>query len=393
MVVEVLKMMKKIMFYCQHIVGMGHLIRSTEIIRGLVSDFQVCLINGGEIIDEFPLPASVEVVNIPAIKTDAQWKELQPVDNSLSLEEVKLRRTEQISNLFERLQPDILILELFPFGRRRFSFELIPLLEKAKAAGTKIVSSLRDIVVNQNDRQRHEEKVCNLIDRYFDLLLVHGDPQFVRLEEIFDRVDDLNCQVCYTGYVTQTLSATTPIHLEKPLILATVGGGRFGHDLLECVVQTAPLLKERIPHQIQVFTGPFMPEKTFNKLQNLAISHNNIQIERYTPQLLTYMQQADLSISMCGYNTTMNILNTGVRAMMMAFTDSDDREQAIRLQKLAELGIAKAINPEDLQPEKFAARIIEYLQQKPVQWKFDFNGVENTAACLQSLIREPAIAA
>jgi predicted glycosyltransferase len=392
MVVEALKMMKKVMFYCQHIVGMGHLIRSTEIIRGLVSNFQVCLINGGEIIDEFPLPASVEVVNIPAIKTDAQWKELQPVDSSLNLEETKLRRTEQILSVFETFKPDILILELFPFGRRRFSFELIPLLEKAKAAGTKIVSSLRDIVVNQNDRQRHEEKVCNLIDRYFDLLLVHGDPKFIRLEEIFDRVGDLNCRVYYTGYVTQELS-TTPIHPKIPLILATVGGGRFGHDLLECVVKTAPLLRERIPHQIQVFTGPFMPEQTFNKLQNLAIAHSNIQIERYTPQLLTYMQQADLSISMCGYNTTMNILNTGVRAMMMAFTGSEDREQTIRLQKLAELGIAKAINPEDLQPEKFADRIINYLQQPPIKWKFDFKGVENTAACLQNLIPEPAIAA
>ncbi|MGL5876124.1 MAG: glycosyltransferase family protein [Xenococcaceae cyanobacterium] len=386
--------MKKIMFYCQHIVGMGHLIRSTEIIRGLVSDFQVCLINGGEIIDEFPLPPSVEVVNIPAIKTDAQWKELQPVDSSLSLKEVQLRRTEQILNVFERFKPDILILELFPFGRRRFSFELIPLLEKAKAAGTKIVCSLRDIVVNQNDRQRHEEKVCNLIDRYFDLLLVHGDPQFVRLEEIFDRLDDLNCQVCYTGYVTQSLSTTTPIHLKKPLILVTVGGGRFGHDLLECVVKTAPLLQDRIPHQIQVFTGPFMLEETFNKLQDLAGDRSNLKIERYTPQLLNYMQQADLSISMCGYNTTMNILNTGVRAMMMAFTGSDDREQTIRLQKLAELEIAKAINPEDLQPEQFATQIINYLQQQPIKWKFDFNGVANTAACLQNcLFQEPAIAA
>jgi predicted glycosyltransferase len=385
--------MKKIMFYCQHIVGMGHLIRTTEIIRGLVSDFQVCLINGGEIIDEFPLPVSVEVINIPAIKTDAQWKELQPVDNTLSLEEVKLKRTEQILNVFERFQPDILILELFPFGRRRFSFELIPLLEKAKAAGKKIVSSLRDIVINQNDRLRHEEKVCNSIDRYFDLLLVHGDPQFIRLEEIFDRVQDLNCEVCYTGYVTQTLSPITSVYLQKPLILATVGGGRFGHNLLECVVKTAPFLKDKIPHQIQIFTGPFMPEKVFKKLQDLALAQSNIKIERYTPQLLSYLQQAELSISMCGYNTTMNILNTGVRAMMMAFTESEDREQAIRLEKLAELGIAKAISSEDLQPEKFATQIINTLREKPVKCKFDFNGVENTATCLQNLVRETAIAA
>ncbi|PHM08684.1 glycosyl transferase, partial [Nostoc sp. 'Peltigera malacea cyanobiont' DB3992] len=45
--------MKRIMFYCQHILGMGHLVRSREIVRGLTKDFQVCFINGGEIIQGF----------------------------------------------------------------------------------------------------------------------------------------------------------------------------------------------------------------------------------------------------------------------------------------------------------------------------------------------------
>lgn len=40
--------MKKLMFYCQHILGMGHLIRSMEIVRGLVEDFEICFINGGK---------------------------------------------------------------------------------------------------------------------------------------------------------------------------------------------------------------------------------------------------------------------------------------------------------------------------------------------------------
>ena len=44
--------MPKLMFYCQHILGMGHLIRSIEIVRGLISDFQICFINGGQVIEE-----------------------------------------------------------------------------------------------------------------------------------------------------------------------------------------------------------------------------------------------------------------------------------------------------------------------------------------------------
>ncbi|MDY7016547.1 MAG: glycosyl transferase, partial [Cyanobacteriota bacterium] len=138
--------MKKVLFYCQHILGMGHLVRSMEIVRSLIPDFQVCFLNGGQVIEEFPAPPSVEVVNIPAIKTDPEFKELSPVEPSLSLDEVQVLRREQLLKTFNDFKPDILIVELFPFGRRRFSFELIPLMEAAKAAGTKVVCSLRDIV-------------------------------------------------------------------------------------------------------------------------------------------------------------------------------------------------------------------------------------------------------
>jgi predicted glycosyltransferase len=234
--------MKKVMFYCQHILGMGHLIRSVEIVRGLIPDFQICFINGGQVIEEFEFPPEIQVINIPAIKTDSEFTELAPVDDSLTMSELETIRTKILLDTCDRFQPDILIIELFPFGRRRFSFELIPLMEKAKAMGTKIVSSVRDIVVTKQNQQRHEEKVCRLINKYFDMLLIHGDPNFVKLNLSFSRVNDLTCPVHYTGYVVQPLPQTQLI-ANKPIILVSVGGGRFGHDLLECVAHTAPILK------------------------------------------------------------------------------------------------------------------------------------------------------
>ena len=390
--------MKKVMFYCQHILGIGHLIRSMEIVRGLVQDSQVCFINGGEVIKEFEAPQGVEVINIPGIKTDSQFQELQVVNSSQSLEEVELLRKKQLLSICEEFQPDILIVELFPFGRRRFSFELIPLLEKAKAMGTKVVCSLRDIVVTKQNQVRHEEKVCRLINQYFDMLLIHGDRKFVSLEASFSRVRDLNCEVHYTGYVAQPLpkssQATLPItQAQKPTILVSVGGGRFGHELLKCVAETALILKHHLPHQIIMFTGPFVPESVFAKLKKIALGQTNITIERYTPNLLHYMQQADLSLSMSGYNTTMNILMTGVRAMILPFTGNNDQEQTIRAEKLGKLGRVKVIRPEDLRPEIFAHQIIEYLDQQPTDLQFDFGGVEKTASYLRQLFKIQELAA
>ena len=385
--------MKKVMFYCQHLLGIGHLIRSMEIVKGLEKNFHVCFINGGEVIEEFPVPPSVEMVNLPAIKTDPEFEKLLIPDEFENVEEVLEARKNQLLEILNCLQPDILIIELFPFGRRRFSPELIPLVEQANKIGTKVVSSLRDIVVPKQNQARHEEKVCKLINKYFDMLLVHSDPSFIRLEETFSRVNDLNCEVHYTGYVAQKVpwiddQTRTKIKEKKPLILVSVGGGRFGHEMLECVVKTAPILKESLPHQILMFTGPFVPEEVWEKLQNLAAGKTNINVQRYTPYLLNYMENSELSISMSGYNTTMNILMTGVRAMMMAFTGNGDQEQTMRVRKLEQMGVVKITHPEDLVPEKFAEQIINYLEYQPAVSKFDFNGVEKTAFYLESLCQE-----
>ncbi len=389
--------MKKVLFYCQHILGIGHLVRSIEITRRLIRDFQVCFINGGQIIQGFEIPPSVNLINIPAIKTDPEFQELQVVDDSLALEEVKAIRKDKLLNIFGQFKPDILMVELFPFGRRRFSFELIPLMEQAKASGTQVVCSLRDIVVmKKQNRVRHEEKICHLMNQYFDLLLIHGDPKLVSIERSFSRIGDLNCEVHYTGYVAQPIldasqAKSAPLQIKQPTILVSVGGGRFGHDLLECVVKAAPFLKELLPHHIQMFTGPFIPEAVFAKLQNLAAGQTNITIECYTPQLLTYMQQADLSISMSGYNTTMNILMTGVRAMMMAFKGNGDEEQTIRVTRLEELGVVSVIHPDDLEPQKFAKKVVAYLSEQPATAHFDFGGVEKTAACLHELLQKQEV--
>lgn len=393
--------MKKVMFYCQHILGIGHLVRSMEIVHGLTKYFQVCFVNGGEVVEGFEVPPGVEVVNLPAIKTDAEFQELQVVDTSYSLEEVQEIRKNQLLRLFNQFQPDILMVELFPFGRRKFSFELIPLLEQAKASATKVVCSLRDIVVTKQDQKRHEEKVCKLINRYFDMVLIHGDPKFVKLEESFSRIQDLKCEVNYTGYVVQPLSrnpltAYEPLRIpqiKKPIILVSVGGGRFGHNLLECVVKAAPNLKDLTPHHLHIFTGPFMPEEKFLQLQEMASGQSNLTIERYTPRLIDYMKQADLSISMSGYNTTMNILMTGVHAMILPFTGNDDQEQTIRAEKLEKLGIVQVIRPEDLEPKQFAIKVVTCLMKPPASFYFDFRGVQKTATFLRRLVQKQEAAA
>ncbi|MEL6602234.1 MAG: glycosyltransferase [Cyanobacteria bacterium J06614_10] len=389
--------MKKLMFYCQHILGMGHLVRSMEIVRGLSKDFDVCFVNGGQVVQGFQPPPSIQVVNLPAIKTDTGFQQLQSVDPNFTLEEAKTFRRQQLLTILQVFRPDVLMVELFPFGRRRFSFELIPLLEAAKAQQVKIVCSLRDIVVTKQDQERHEAKIVRLMNQYFDQLLIHGDPTLHPLEESFGRIRDLHCSVHYTGYVVQKkeqtrLTIADHIAFEKkaPMILVSVGGGRFGHELLESMVRTAEILATQIPHQIQMFTGPFMPEDKFWNLKQAAQDEKNLHIHRYTPNLLAYMEKAALSISMAGYNTTMNILTTGVQAMMLPFTGNDDQEQTMRVERLSQRSNIRRLYPADLQPEAMAIAVLSQLKQPSLPITVDLEGVQKTAEYLRTLAEKRA---
>ncbi len=391
--------MKKIMFYCQNLMGLGHLVRSTEIIRSLVKEFEVCLIDGGTIVENFEIPSAVRTIRIPTLRV--RNRNLEVVESNLTLEEVKEIRKHKLLKVFDEFQPDCLITEGYPFSKGKLAFELIPLLEQVKLSrrDTETVCCVRDIVLSKNnyyrDKRKLEIKKRDLINRYYDLLLIHSDPKIHRLEEDFSLTRELKCKVNYTGYVVQsppenllpTAEDITSLSSRKPMILVSIGGGRFGHELIETILATAPLVEKLLPHQFNIFTGPLMPEEKFLALQTAAVGKNNISLRRYTAHLLDYMSKASLSISLGGYNTTMNILRTGVKAMIFPSNDGD--EQKIRGEKLERLGIVQVIRPQDLNPDGLAQKMIDCLNQEPVGAKItslELQGAKKTAALLTDLL-------
>jgi uncharacterized protein (TIGR00661 family) len=399
--------MKKILFYCQNLLGMGHLVRTTEIIRNLVKDFQVCLIQGGQTVQGFEFPPEVEAIHLPAVQSvnSTLWEQnqIRVVDSSLSLEEVKEIRKNTLLKVFEEFQPDCLVTEGYPFSKISLSFELVPLLERARSQrhSTLVVCSLRDIIMVKEipNRAQEEEKRCQFLNHYYDMLLIHSDPKIHRLKENFFRTQNITCPMHYTGYVVQSPTENKAqsaediacLNSKVPLILVSVGGGKLGHDLLECVVESAPIIEKALPHRIQVFTGPFIPDEKFVQLQNLAANKSIITIRRYTTNLLAYMEKASLSISLGGYNTTMNVLKTGVRSMI--YPSQKDREQAIRAEKLEKLGILDVIRSHDLEPARLAQRVIDCLHKEPVGNTteiLELQGAEKTAELLKALIEVKA---
>lgn len=392
----------KVAFYCQHVLGMGHFFRSREIARCLAvpEGNEVALISGGRAV-EAALPSGVRLVPLPGLAMTEDFGSLYSLEPGLDLEAVKAARAQALREFCTTYGPDVLLVELFPFGRNQFRFELAPLLDAVRAGSLrtvhgrppKVVCSVRDILVEKRDPAKYEARVVECLNRWFDLVLVHADPKLQALDETFSRLGDIRPPLAYTGFVTPrpapgsgpALRAQLGLRPEDKLVVASAGGGQVGGALLAAVLRAFALLGDLRVHLL-VFSGPHLPQADFDALGRLAAQAPMARLERFTDRFLEHLAAADLSISQGGYNTTMNILAAGVPALVQPF--DQNREQRLRATKLARLGILDILEPQDLEPETLAARLRMGLERprRAGPPSVDLNGAATTATLLHQLV-------
>lgn len=381
----------KVIFYCQYVFGIGHLFRSLELVRAL-SNHDVVLVIGGPEVD-VDLPDHVKTVRLPGLYMDKKYTTLIPVDSESSIAQVQYQRREKLFALFEKFQPDLFMVELYPFGRTIFEFELAPLLHAIRKnifGDVKSVCSLRDVLVQKKDPIEYEQRVLDKLNHLFDFLLIHSDAQFLPLNETFTRINEIKIPVFYTGFVTQKPSDHSgekirerlEIDCNEKLIVASAGGGRSGYRLLNSVADACGLLQDIYRIRLEIFTGPFMKSDEFTDISVKSGPHINIR--RFAKHFLDYLQAADLSVSMAGYNTCMNILTTKVPSLVWPF--SGDREQGLRAERLSQQGAMRILSDEDLRSDRLAAMIEQEMIKKsmpPVN--IDLNGAIHTAKWIENL--------
>jgi predicted glycosyltransferase len=372
---------------------MGHLFRSLELARAF-SGHQVILIAGGREVD-IELPEHVSLVRLPGLYMDEQFTTLMAEDANHSVEFIQHQRKVILVSLFQQHRPDVFMIELYPFGRTIFGFELQPLLDwihMGRFGDVKVVCSLRDILVEKRKQEFYEERVINMLHTYFDLLLIHSDEQLLTLDETFSRMNDIQIPVVYTGFVApkadpaagRQLRQELVIGSAEKLVVVSAGGGRSGYSLLNCIMDAYPLMKQTDSIRIEMFAGPFREPDEFEKLAAKAV--NGIRIRHYTKRFLDYLSAADLSISLAGYNTCMNLIAARVPALIYPY--SKQREQPLRVTKIDKLIPMKILRHKDIEPQRISRYIHELLLESrpadPVPVNLD--GAVQTAKYLETWI-------
>lgn len=377
-----------LLVYCQHSVGIGHLTRSFAIAAALTSRFRVTFLNGGPLPDGIPMPAGVEIIDLPPLGMTTDGHALVGREGVDDLAEARHRRRAAILQAFERIRPAVLLVELFPFGRKKFAFELLPLLKRARARHpvTLVVSSLRDILVaSRRDQQHHDDRAEWLCRRYFDAVLVHADPQLARLEDTFRPRRALSTPVHYTGLVVPQMRATpVPRWSERP-ILVSAGGGIVGFPLFRCAILAHSMLDPHEAPPLRIIAGPFLPEGEWHELQGLAGTNPRITLERAVPDLIAEMRGAVVSLSQCGYNTALDIVRAGVPALVVPYGTEREDEQRNRAQRLAQLGVLRCLPESQLTPANLARELQQTPEFQPRANVLQLDGARVTADLLQNM--------
>jgi predicted glycosyltransferase len=374
--------------YVQHLLGIGHLRRAAALARGLSGGgFDVAFVSGGEAVPSLDIGAA-RLVQLPAIRAgDSGFSSLvddagRPVGDALWRE----RRAMMESEL-DRSAPDVLLVEMFPFGRRSFRHELLPLLEAASARRPRplIACSVRDILVQKNKPERARE-MLDILERHYDLVLVHGDPGFAEFGLTFPHAAAIADKIRYTGFVVGDLPPRLPEDRRENFVLISAGGGAVGAPLLHASLAARQLIRLR-DASWHVIAGPNLPEKDFAALQASADAH--LRLERFRPDFPQLLAACRVSVSQAGYNTLMEILAVGARAVIVPFADGNESEQPLRARLLTERGLVQAVDPLELTPQRLAAAIdAAATMPPPAAGLFNLTGAAASARILHEALQQ-----
>lgn len=367
-----------LLFYCQHAVGMGHLVRSLALASALTERFEVVFLSGGRFPRGMPLPSGVQVRQLPPLALGPDNR-LISCDRRRTAERAQLVRRDRILAVYDELQPHAIVIELFPFGRKKFAPELIPLLERTRRAGGRkplVVCSLRDILVGRaGDQSKHDERAVALANAYFDLVLVHSDSRVARLDDTFQPGTPLQVPVEYTGFVLGETPCAEVQSSRRRKIVVSAGGGLVGEPLFRAAVHAQQLTNG---NHMEIVAGPFLPDNAWQALRAEAAHVRGLRVRRFVPNLRNVMQLAAASVSQCGYNTALDILATGVPSLVVPYADGNEDEQTRRARRLEALGAVRVLPAAELDGPTLAGELRALQEFKPAPLAVDLHGARTS---------------
>ena len=371
----------RILIAVTHLLGAGHLTRAGALARAFAaSGHETVLVSGG-----MPSPlvrlGAARLIQLPPVRSAGfDFGRLVGKDGAPAEAPLLAARRSALLDAFERAAPDVVVTELFPFGRRILADEFMALVSAARARPERplILASVRDILVPP-DRPSKVADAHARIAGLYDAVLVHGDPAFVPLDASWPVDPALATTLRYTGYVDEGDPVGPGRHREEVLVAA--GSSSAGLGLFQAAIAAA---RQRPDLGWRLLVGHGIPER---ELARLAEGLSPGTVMRARPDYRALMARSAVSVSQCGYNTAVDLLATGTPAVLVPFEAGRETEQRLRAERLAALGLARIVGEADLSPDALIAAVLDATapETAPTAGPFALDGSTRTVGIVEEM--------
>lgn len=331
----------KVLYYCQSLVGVGHLTCSLRIIEALLPHCDVDLIYGGLDAPMPPARPGFRSLRLSTLLHDPTSGEFFSPDATpaCGIDAIWSDRARAIDG-FLRTPYQAIVVEFYPFGRRRFKHEIMALFRAVHAHGgpVPIFTSVREVLVPR--AVENEQRMVDSVTKHIHTVFVRGDPALIRFDETFSLTPQIADRLCYTGYISPPPPTSRPAR--QPQILVSQGGGNVGRELLQAAIGAAATMPS---HNFLLATGSRTSAAEADALRRSARSAN-VHIVPFLHDFLHQLMQSAVSISMGGDNTLLDVLTA--RTPALAYPYQGNSEQGFRVRKFADAGLLHELGSDDL---------------------------------------------
>jgi predicted glycosyltransferase len=385
------------MVYSHDTFGLGNIRRMLAIcshMHASIPDLSILIVSGSPMLQSFRVAQGIDYIKLPCLKR-TELGELGVRFLDLDVTEIVRLRRELILSTVASYRPDVVLVDKKPDG---LAGELEPSLRHIKCSlpQTRIHLVLRDILdsssvtVDAWTRRGY----YNILRWFYDRVLVLGDQSIFDVCEEYQFPQGLREKVHHCGYVQRQRPGRSRSEIRKELgveqweslVFVTAGGGQDGYELFSASLAATSSLAQRLPLKTLLVTGPELGTEQTQAICRAAQTQDGLQVIEFTDDLMSYMNAADIVISMAGYNTICELLTLGKRSILVPRVRPIE-EQRIRAERLAGFRAFRTILPDELTPRVLERAIEEELQlaqsTAPVPTCIDLGALPRITAMLQ----------
>ncbi|APE44539.1 glycosyltransferase [Sulfitobacter alexandrii] len=374
----------KVMIVVTHLLGTGHLSRALTLARAFrEGGHAVRVVSGGMPVAHLDDP-DLPLTQLPPVRSDGvDFARLLDETGTAVSDTFLSARQDALLSAFRDMQPDVLITELFPFGRRILRQEFRALLETARAVPHPplVCASIRDILAPPS-KPKKAEFAEETIEAFYDAVLVHADPGITPLDLSWPVSDALKARLRYTGFVAPAPADAHPRRDGLREVIVSAGGGDVGAEIFATALASAARDKGR---KWRLLLGGADAASRAAAMSPPA----NATVEPARPDFRQMLHHAAASISMCGYNTALDLLQTGCPAVLIPFDAGSEVEQGLRANALAERPGFAVLRSADLT----AAAMLQALDEvtrgpRPAPLRDGLDGATRTVEIVTSMLED-----